>query len=1245
MELNTDQNESNYSAANIQVLEGLEAVRKRPGMYIGSTSIDGLHHLVYEIVDNSIDEAMGGHCTHIDIVLRVDGSVSVKDNGRGIPVDKHKKDGKSALEVIMTTLHAGGKFDDKAFAFSGGLHGVGASVVNALSEWCRVEVHKDGKLYRQTYQRGTPDEDVAEVGTSSVRGTETFFKPDHLIFSETRFEFDVLSKRMRELAFLNKGIKISLKDEISDQKADFFYEGGLVQFVEFLAKGRTSLHSAPVYISGQTYGEDGKKIEAVCECALLWTDAYNESFYSYVNNIHTNEGGTHVTGLRSALTRVINSLAEKTGLLKSFKDGITGDDIREGLTGVILVKIKNPEFQGQTKNKLGNAEVKGWVETLVGDKLSAYFEQNPEVVRRVITKIIDAARARIAAKKARELTRRKGALDFAGLPGKMADCQEKDPELCELFLVEGDSAGGSAKQGRDKRTQAVLPLRGKILNVEKARYDKMLSSQEIKLLIQALGTGIGKDDFDISKLRYHKVVLMSVDAKEKVVIRDHQGVRLVPIGPMIDNHLRGEIPDAQGVSRKLAPKNSAGDLIEAPFGEVLSFNIEKKILEFKPIKALISHPTEEDLFEITTALGRKVRVTGSHSVFVYKDGTIRLKCGAELKVTDHVVAPRSWPHLMGENPEKFNQTESKRWEQKSFLQGTLLNGKSGIEVDGLRWSLEHLPLDQRPVFHKVIIEKLEGLFPNSQNFLEELTSLSEIKFSYPKARLDLGGPLVHGPSLPADLLATNQPVRRAFLSGLIFSGGEIESAGLRIGIFTEDFASDICYLASLVGLLVDIEHREQGKVAIAIRDCQSLLELRESWIGLKGSEDLDLKLKEKGILSLEEREGVQVISPELMGLKIIEISKVPASSGKVYDFSVLHNENFVAGLGGLCCHNTDADVDGAHIRTLLLTFFFRQMPEIIERGYLYIAQPPLYKFRKGKVEKYLKDDTMLTTYLVEAGLGGVEIKDSQGKPINREVLTLLISKLTRYNQLVDIGSRRRQKDILNLIVQDDTINLSSLSSEDQARALVEKMTNHLKKIYGEKKVFTEGKIDFDEVNSRYSIVFDCRIKDVPQTTTIDSTTFISSEIVELRRIYKQMLEVAVAPFTYSRIKKQKTSDKEAEKVTPENPENEENSSEESPKNSYEADTGTLPGLYDLRQFIEIEGRKGAYIQRYKGLGEMNADQLEETTMNVQKRTLLRINIDDAIETDRLFSTLMGDDVEPRREFIQTNALNVKNLDV
>jgi len=841
-----------YSAENIQVLEGLEAVRKRPGMYIGSTSIDGLHHLVYEIVDNSIDEAMGGHCNEINITLHIEGSVSVKDNGRGIPVDKHKKDGKSALETVMTVLHAGGKFDDKAFAFSGGLHGVGASVVNALSEWCKVEVRMGGKVHMQSYKRGKADEDVKVIGSTDTRGTQTFFKPDPTIFAETKFSFEMLTKRLRELAFLNKGVKITLKDETTDQDGVFFYEGGLLSFVEYLAKGRNPLHSTPVYITGSQVTADGKT-EALMECALQWTDAYNESFYSYVNNIYTNEGGTHVTGLRSALTRVVNQFAEQTGLLKSFKEGITGDDIREGLTGVIAVKIKNPEFQGQTKNKLGSAEVRPWVESIVAEKLTAYFEQNPEIVKRVISKIIDAARARLAAKKARELTRRKGALDFAGLPGKMADCQEKDPEQCELFLVEGDSAGGSAKQARDKRTQAVLPLRGKILNVEKARYDKMLSSQEIKLLIQAMGTGIGKDDFDITKLRYHKIILM-----------------------------------------------------------------------------------------------------------------------------------------------------------------------------------------------------------------------------------------------------------------------------------------------------------------------------------------------------------------------------------------------------------TDADVDGAHIRTLLLTFFFRQMPEILERGYLYIAQPPLYKYKKGKVERYLKDETALLSFLIDAGIGTLTLHDAKGKEIDRNVMSQLIAKLTRYNELMDIAVRRRPREVLEYFVQNEDIGPTAFADEASAKALMDRLIEHLKTKLEDQRVFARGQVAFDPEHSRYQIRLETRIRDLPQTSVIDASLFSQGEVVELRRINKQMHEVAHAPFRFTRLKKSKAAAtakgaKEADEA--DNDQTQDVQADPPSLPTFDADSGVIGSLYDLKVFIEQEGRKGAYIQRYKGLGEMNAEQLEETTMDCTKRTLLAVEIDDAMEADQIFSTLMGDDVEPRRDFIQKNALNVRNLDI
>jgi DNA gyrase subunit B len=828
----TPMDANEYTASNIQVLEGLEAVRKRPGMYIGSTSTDGLHHLVYEIVDNSIDEAMGGHCDRIDINIHMDGSLTVKDNGRGIPVSIHPKEGKSALEVVMTVLHAGGKFDDKAFAFSGGLHGVGASVVNALSEWCTVEVRSGGQVHRQSYSRGTPQGALEVVGQTDTRGTMTTFKPDVEIFSDVNFNFDVLSKRMKELAFLNKGVKIVMTDERSDRTAEFFYEGGLVSFCEFLAKGKTPLHPSPIRIAGERRNESGK-LEAQMDVVLMWTDAYNESLYSFVNNINTVEGGSHLTGLKSALTRVVNTFAENSGQLKGFKEGITGDDIREGIVGIASVRIKNPEFQGQTKTKLGNAEVRPWVEALVTEKLTDYFNENPEDLKRVVAKIVDAARARIAARKAKELTRRKGALDFAGLPGKMADCQLKDPEVCELFLVEGDSAGGSAKQARDRKTQAVLPLRGKILNVEKARFDKMLSSQEIKLLIKAIGTGIGKEDFDVTKIRYHKIILM-----------------------------------------------------------------------------------------------------------------------------------------------------------------------------------------------------------------------------------------------------------------------------------------------------------------------------------------------------------------------------------------------------------TDADVDGAHIRTLLLTFFFRHMPQIIERGYLYIAQPPLFKYKKGKVEKYIKDDKSLIQFLSAAGLSRLKLVDANGKILDNITIQGLLTKLTRFNELMHMATKRRVAEVFEFLVDHPDVDVSSFVDEDAAKIVADRVTTFIKKKHEGRRVFATSSVVFDKEYSRYKIVLDTRINDVPKTSSFDASLLSSGEVIELRRIKAQMDEITKGPFTYERTSKKEEAKDEGEESS-----------------SASVGGGIIKTLDELKDLIIEEGRKGAYIQRYKGLGEMNPDQLAETTMDMDKRTLLQVEIDDVIEADQIFSTLMGDFVEPRRDFIQANALSVKSLDI
>jgi DNA gyrase subunit B len=504
--LMSEANEStmaNYGADSIQVLEGLEAVRKRPGMYIGDTGFRGYHHLVYEIVDNSVDEALAGYCKHINITINTDESITVEDDGRGIPVDQHKT-GKSTLEVVMTVLHAGGKFDGGGYKVSGGLHGVGASVVNALSARVTVEVSRQGALWSQTYVRGVPQGSIQKIGATDKTGTKTTFKPDREIFKDEAlsFDFNYLVNRLRELAFLNAGLCISIKDDRNGKKADFQYSNGIAEFVAFMNQSKKTLHNDVVYFRGEKEG-----VEA--EIALQWNDSYSETISSYCNNINTHEGGTHLIGFRGALTRTTNSYAQQKNLLKDLKESLEGEDIREGLAAVVSVKVREPQFEGQTKTKLGNTEVKGIVESLVNDKLSDWFDRNPSMAKNIINKCVEAARAREAARKARDLTRRKTALDSGALPGKMADCQERDPKLCELYLVEGDSAGGSAKQGRDRKTQAVLPLKGKILNVEKARFDKMLSNDEIKMMIAALGTGIGKDNVSVDKIRYHKIIIMT----------------------------------------------------------------------------------------------------------------------------------------------------------------------------------------------------------------------------------------------------------------------------------------------------------------------------------------------------------------------------------------------------------------------------------------------------------------------------------------------------------------------------------------------------------------------------------------------------------------------------------------------------------------------------------------------------------------------------------------------------------------
>ncbi len=800
-DIKTEDGNGSYGAEDIKILKGLDAVRMRPAMYIGSTSIDGLHHLVYEVVDNSVDEALAGYCTLIEVVLHHDGSCTVIDNGRGIPTGLHSGDpeGRTAAEIVLTELHAGGKFESSAYKISGGLHGVGVSVVNALSEWLEMEVKQEGLVYTQRFERGKPVTPLNVTGKTKGRGTRITFKPDPEIFEVTEVHYDVLAQRLRELAFLNRGLQITLADERTEQQNQvFFYKGGIVSFVEHLNKNKTPLHPKPIYIEKE---KDG--ISA--EIAIQYNDSYAENIYTFANNINTREGGSHLVGFKSALTRTSNSYATSSGIIKEGKESVSGDDIREGLTAVISVKLPNPQFEGQTKMKLGNSEVKGIVESITNDALATYFEENPAVARKIIEKAIQASRAREAARKARELTRRKGVLEDTGLPGKLADCSEKDPAMSELYIVEGDSAGGSAKQGRDRRNQAILPLRGKILNVEKARFDKMLTSEEIRTLITALGTGIGPEEFDIAKARYHKIVLM-----------------------------------------------------------------------------------------------------------------------------------------------------------------------------------------------------------------------------------------------------------------------------------------------------------------------------------------------------------------------------------------------------------TDADVDGAHIRTLLLTFFYRQMPDLIERGYLYIAQPPLFRIKKGKSEKYVQNEAELMEMLFELATEDLKITTPAGQ-LGGKKLVPHLKKIPKYEKLLGWFERKRRDPevIAQLLVLG--IDKENFKSSEAVGEILKKMTEKIPSL-------KHADITFDEEHESYEV----EVTRENYRCTLSTSLILSPEFKDLELQYKELTQTLGMPPYKLEIK---TEIKE------------------------------VSSLQELLATVTETSKKGLSIQRYKGLGEMNPHQLWETTMDPAKRTFLQVTVEDSVKADEMFTVLMGDQVEPRKEFITVHALEARNIDI
>jgi DNA gyrase subunit B len=1370
-----------YDSSKIKVLKGLDAVRKRPGMYIGDTDDgSGLHHMVFEVVDNAIDEALAGHCDRVVVTIHADESVTVFDNGRGIPVDIHAEEGRSAAEVIMTVLHAGGKFDDTSYKVSGGLHGVGVSVVNALSDFLELLIRRDGKLHRQEYRLGEPQAPLAAIGDTAEHGTTIRFKPSSQIFTHISFNYDTLAKRLRELSFLNSGVRIELVDERDEKSEVFQHEGGLKAFVTHLNRSKTPVHESVLWFQTR----DG---ETQVEVAMQWNDSYQESMYCYTNNIPQKDGGTHLAGYRAALTRTLNNYIEKELASKKEKIQTTGDDSREGLTAILSVKLPDPKFSSQTKDKLVSSEVKGVVESAVAGRLEEFLLEHPQEAKAIVNKILEAAYAREAARKAREMTRRKGALDIAGLPGKLADCQEKDPALSEMFLVEGDSAGGSAKQGRDRRTQAILPLKGKILNVEKARFDKMLASAEVGTLITALGCGIGRDDFNVDKLRYHRIIIMSVDGNEHVFVRDQtRGARMVRIGNFIDAALAAQ-----------APSGGVDKLTSEGLGEVLCFGLEDHAVRFRRIKSVIRHPLEEKLFKVSTSYGRSVRVTSSHSVFVHDEGLLKLKRGDELRVNDRVVAPfkvrfpsdaprridllqalhavpkasrQTWVRgpavvawfkagVLNKHKQQSHLTDARveipaelrmelaqrrrasgltnqalcatvgirqpvtfyAWEKGSSrptlphfqaylgaigadAQEVLSRASvapnrlertwneqykgsgrnlvrdqvrlSDLDAEDLEWfasredlrlTAEHYGRTGIPRYIDVN-EDLMGLLGfylaegscsdrngirlaignSNQRFAEEMARKFTGVFGLPAITYSsssrsctdlklvnrvaaLAWQHVFGfasadsttKRIPDLVFNVSEDLRVAFLRGYLLGDGTVCKNRIAFGTSSYDIASGIVYCLSSLGVVACMSERQPDGVIREVRGqpCETkhthwtvcvttkaeLKILRPIWQDHAGAAQLDDYLAS---FRPGGKRDFQMIDGDLMALPVLKIEEVPASNGNVYDFSVEGDENFVAGMGGLCCHNTDADVDGSHIRTLLLTFFYRQMPILIERGHIYIAQPPLYKVKKGKQENYVKDDLELNALLLNTAIEDAALHVSaDAPPLSGLGLESLMRKYVEVEAIVARWARRYDERFLEQLLYVPTLTTEAFDLIDGLRdwcRILEARLNGLDDVSRQYSVTVQAmpagghRIDLKRFEHGLSSA-----KHIPREF------FDSAEYLRIAELGQTLSDLMGAGAYIQR----------------------------------GDDRQEVASFKVAKTWLFEQAKKGQSIQRYKGLGEMNASQLWDTTINPETRRLLQVRIEDAVAADDIFTTLMGDAVEPRREFIEKNALNVSNLDV
>jgi len=1191
-----------YTAKDIQILEGLEAVRRRPGMYIGDTGPRGLHHLVYEVVDNSIDEAMAGFCTEIEVCLKSDGSVSVTDNGRGIPTDIHPQTGRPAAEVVLTKLHAGGKFDKKAYQVSGGLHGVGVSVVNALSEWLEVTIWRDGTTHRQRFERGIPVTDLEAGEPAERRGTRIHFLPDSTIFSETVFSWDILSGRIRELAFLNPGLCITLKDENEPKEKIFKYDGGIALFAEYLNRGKTVLFAPPLTVRGE---KDG----VIVEVSIQYNDSYLERIYAFANLIHTVEGGTHVSGFRTALTRAVNEMARRQKLLREKDENLGGDDLKEGLTAVISVKLPEPQFEGQTKTKLGNGEIKGIVDSIVYEGLMELLEDRADVLKPLVENAVKARQAREAARKARDLVRRKSAMSGLELPGKLADCSSKNPAECELYIVEGDSAGGSAKQGRDRHFQAILPLRGKILNVEKARLDRIFSNQEIKTIIQALGAGVG-EEFDPSKLRYHHCIIMSVDGESCTLVRDRDGkVHFVRVGTFIDGLFReADSPDEWSV---------------------LCFDPNTGQSRYRPIKAVLSHTHDGDLYEIRAAYGRSVTVTGEHSVFVRgNDGRPVLKRGDEIQPGD-VLACLSRLPAAETAPCRIDLVRALR--EADAEEDIVLRGPSVEEYQKQVVRAEHAD-EPELVEPRVLISETLGTLLHDR-------------------RVALGLPLKEacralGVSQPCTLHAwekgTSRPTESHFRAYATLLGLESETVEGQYTllpstldrIWREQYRSAprnrVRPYLNLSDLpLEDIDTLGEEVVLTprhyADQAIPRMLAVTEDLLFLLGFFIAEGSFSLRGGVRLAIGKRNEPLVPRLVSAFRSAFGIEPAlyrpGGGRAAELRILNRV-----VGSIFRHLLGFENPRAWTKAVP-DLVFNVTPGLKEsflEGYFLGDGTLLKRGISLTTTSRLLAEQLQYLFLERGVLAGLTSREPNG-----EASGLIRGKPVTTRHTAYTLSVTDPADLLALKAVWGGHGNAALLEEKLARCkgsvrrtlrrpmpgnLVGLPVKEVRKVpCGGRHVY-DFSVEGDET-------FVCGTGGVCCHNTDADVDGAHIRTLLLTLFYRYMPQLIENGHLYVA----------------------------QPPLYRVSDGKNVHYCYTEKELKAIQEKLGdkkkISVQRYKGLGEMNPEQLWETTMDPARRIVKRVEIEDAVAADELFSILMGDSVGPRREFIETHAREVRNLDV